>query len=69
MKRKNIYNVATYILGCKIFKNYVVNKDSQSCMLKNKHIFPILLKKKKKSSQKMLNFYLYKRKSSSLSKV
>lgn len=68
MKRKNIYNVATYILGCKIFKNYVVNKDSQSCMLKNKHIFPILLKKKK-SSQKMLNFYLYKRKSSSLSKV
>lgn len=47
MKTKNIYNVATYILGCKIFKNYVVNKDSQSCMLKNKHIFPNSLKKKK----------------------
>lgn len=36
-------------------------------MLKNKHLSPILIKKKM-SAQKGLNFYLYKLKSSSLSK-
>lgn len=56
-------------LATRFFKKncHFLNKGSQSCMLKNKHLSPILIKKKM-SAQKGLNFYLYKLKSSSLSK-
>lgn len=53
-------------LATRFFKLCCFNKNSQSCMLKN--TFPPILVKKKKSEQKILNFYLYKPKSSSLSK-
>lgn len=60
-------NVATYVLGYKIFflLCHFLNKNSQSCMLKNKHLYPNSCLKKK-STQKMHDFYLYKPKYSSL---